>query len=99
MSLGSALLVVHEHYLYCIHYSACVFSRKLTLQNLPWMVFEGDTPSDDDEKQFLQVVQQYSSPVGETVEAVETPSLDTTGPSQKPKRIRLNTKLRSQTTQ
>ena len=82
----------------------CYFLRKLTLQNLPWLMCETDTPSDDDVAKFLEVIQQYiSAPVNETVEAVESPNLDTTGASESEKhklnRIRLNTKLKSQNTQ
>lgn len=70
---------------------------KLTLANIQWTVFESDTPDDALVNQFVQLVQQYESPVNETVEAVVEQPLEAAPPFQN-KRMRINTKLRSGTT-
>lgn len=66
---------------------------------MAWTVFESETPDDGVVNQFLQSVQNYQTPVNESVEAVIEQPLESGGgaATSKPQRMRLNTKLRSAT--
>ncbi|XP_003385198.1 PREDICTED: uncharacterized protein LOC100641882 [Amphimedon queenslandica] len=74
------------------------FGLKLTLEQLHWMMFDSPgTPSDDLMKEFITQVQQYQAPITETVEVQVEQPLESAAPTQM-RRLRMNTKFRTQTT-
>lgn len=63
------------------------------------MMFDtaGATPSDDLVRDFVTQVQQYQSPIAETIEVQVEQPLESAAPTQA-RRMRMNTKFRTQTT-